>query len=99
MYINYFFLKSTYIRENALSTNPVNTGVKALIKNWGMALWEFCMALWEFESQFQHQVIHMLSTILHGTMGILLFAGFSWGIIHNISPKGNREYVNDTSTT
>ena len=69
MYINYFFLKSTYIRENALSTNPVNTGVKALIKNWGMALWEFCMALWEFcmalwefESQFQHKVIHKLST-------------------------------------
>ncbi|RKU10845.1 hypothetical protein C6503_19365 [Candidatus Poribacteria bacterium] len=49
--INYIYsslYKSTYIAKNALSTNPVKSRVQILIKNKGMALWEFCMALWEF---------------------------------------------------
>ena len=52
--------KSTYIAKNALSANPVNTGVQILIKNKGCPLWKFWCPLWKFwcplwkfESQFQ----------------------------------------------
>ena len=69
MYINYFFLKSTYIANFTLSTNPVVMGVKILYRNKGVTLWKFWVTLWKFwvtlwkfYSQFQHRVIHKLST-------------------------------------
>ena len=69
-YIILLLYKSTYIARNALSTNPVKSRVHILIKNKGMALWEFCMALWEFCMAlwefyfcFKNRVIHRLSTI------------------------------------
>ena len=52
LYINYLLYKSTYIAKNALSTNPVRSRGKILIKNKGWALWEFRCALWEFYSHF-----------------------------------------------
>ena len=61
-----FLLKEYLLRETAMSTKTVNTRVKSLIKNKGMALWEFCMALWEFCMALWEfdscQVIHNLST-------------------------------------